>query len=1006
MTRSRDNYLEIRRNQRLVFRDKFRSLHYEAFQSWLEELLHAIHPTGDFQAIRKTRGDGGLDGFVISSQLVYAIYAPSRREEDRDSETSTKIRSDFAKASSTLSGNLKAWIFVHNHPDGKLGKLGAAAISDLKSRNPSVEITVLNVDSLWERLVTLPDETLNRFFGAKAEGAASGSTQPQLEIPADIKKLLDDADKLDAEGKYSDALVLIEEALKSAKEGGHEMAIIEATIDLAECITRTGGELERAESMLKPCLEKLPPGRNDKSRESVLIYLGHIATTQGRVHEGRSLAVEALENARTRSDRFTMGRALIEVGHAEEMLGNLPEALRVLGEAAEHFRTERRSGDAKNQAGAATNLAGCLMTRAMVLEHQGNAPEMLTCLTEAEQILREGNSPDNLGRTLLAMSRVHFSLSRFEQGEAALRQASEIFWRIGNHRWFLKCMDYRIKLTLQLGRVQEAIQLGFHAVSLAKEHGTPHDAAERLSQLAALCREHTLNKEAVEFLDEAKSIATEHQLHDLLADCLLDEAGDGSAQTDEQRGLLESALKQLHSAMTITQVKGQRAVFMRRIATVHGRLGNLPEVRSWLEQALAVFDKIGDSGNTLQILGQFAALAREEGNQEAAIDLMLSLIDRAKGKPFEHFRAGAHHDLVHLMLSQGNIPDAQKHFDAARALCAGNRFPDIDEALLQTEERLGMATRYHKPARSSLDEMLRELRAWASKFPEQAEAILPAWFYLFGAEAWSNCRSLLGVKFLVHAPDGRAFESFAREWTECGDLFIYHPPSTMRCERGIDVIPRDDEMLIPATLNFAAIRKKQNGQFATGGNEPTKENNEAISKAMVEVLHKIPYYATAFNGPVAGLPAAKLYVIGRRHRLPQDVRDALFLPPIEVLIASRIFVLPREEREEVDTVVPMTIAWEGGHLPVFFGDPAPSDGLSLERDVSVQFPIDEHGKRVLRRFMADVATDSKGAMTRLVEDLEATSKRSKSWKHVVHGKLRVFRFKAGKELVNHPALIL
>ena len=380
--------------QRLAFRDKFRSLHHEAFQAWLEKLLHAIHPTGDFQAIRKTQGDGGLDGFVISSQLVYAVYAPARRDEDRDSETAAKIRSDFAKATLTLSGNLKAWIFVHNHPTGNLGKLGVTAISDLKSQNPLIDIAVLNADSLWERLMSLSDDTLKRFFGAKDEDATSGSNQPELEIPADIKKLLDDADKLDAEGKYSEALVLIEQALKSAEESSHEKAVIKATIDLAECITRTRVGLERAESVLKPCLEKLPQGRDDKSRESALLLLSQISTAQGHVHEGKSLALEALESARLRNDRFTMGRALIDLGHAEEMLGNLPEALRVLSEAAEYFRVERRSGDEKNRTGAATNLAGCLATRAMVLEHQGNAPEMLTALTEAEQILREGNSPD------------------------------------------------------------------------------------------------------------------------------------------------------------------------------------------------------------------------------------------------------------------------------------------------------------------------------------------------------------------------------------------------------------------------------------------------------------------------------------------------------------------------------------------------------------------------------------------------------------------------------------
>ena len=73
----------------------------------------------------------------------------------------------------------------------------------------------------------------------------------------------------------------------------------------------------------------------------------------------------------------------------------------------------------------------------------------------------------------------------------------------------------------------------------------------------------------------------------------------------------------------------------------------------------------------------------------------------------------------------------------------------------------------------------------------------------------------------------------------------------------------------------------------------------------------------------------------------------------------------------------MTIAWEGGHLPVFFGDPASSDELSLEREVSLQLPTNEHGKRALRRLMADVATDSRSALTRLIEDLEVPAKQSK-----------------------------
>jgi hypothetical protein len=70
---SADNAHASKQPQLLAYRDKFRSLHNEDFQFWFEELARALHPAGDFQAVRKTQGDGGLDGFVISSRLVYQV---------------------------------------------------------------------------------------------------------------------------------------------------------------------------------------------------------------------------------------------------------------------------------------------------------------------------------------------------------------------------------------------------------------------------------------------------------------------------------------------------------------------------------------------------------------------------------------------------------------------------------------------------------------------------------------------------------------------------------------------------------------------------------------------------------------------------------------------------------------------------------------------------------------------------------------------------------------------
>src|SRR5437899_2672263 len=159
--------------QRVYFRDKFKSLFSEDFQNWFEELARALHPVGDFQRVRKTSGDGALDGFVISSQLVYQVYAPARIVELKDAETAAKIKADFQAASKTLNNQLKGWVFVHNHPEAALGKMSIAAICELKNQHPDVDISVLDIDSLWEKLKVLPDSTLRSLCGGPPPGAGA-----------------------------------------------------------------------------------------------------------------------------------------------------------------------------------------------------------------------------------------------------------------------------------------------------------------------------------------------------------------------------------------------------------------------------------------------------------------------------------------------------------------------------------------------------------------------------------------------------------------------------------------------------------------------------------------------------------------------------------------------------------------------------------------------------------------------------------------------------------------
>ena len=172
--------------QRLAYRDTFSHRFGNDFQRWFETLAAALHPAGDFQCIRITSGDGGLDGLAVNSQRVYQVFAPARINEMRDSDTAAKIRKDFPKVLKHLSGQIKSWVFLHNHPEAKIGKETAAAISELKAANPTVEILVLDIDSLWDLLKVLPDTALAKLFGPPTVSPIPDPLHQLPSIPSDF----------------------------------------------------------------------------------------------------------------------------------------------------------------------------------------------------------------------------------------------------------------------------------------------------------------------------------------------------------------------------------------------------------------------------------------------------------------------------------------------------------------------------------------------------------------------------------------------------------------------------------------------------------------------------------------------------------------------------------------------------------------------------------------------------------------------------------------------------
>lgn len=236
---------------RRAFREAFRSSFGDAFQSWFVDIARRLHPPGDFQVIRNSRGDGGLDGFSIGSQLAYQVYAPARIHELRDAETARKIRVDFRAAFDTLGGRLRAWHFVHNHPQGAVGQLTAAAMSELAASHPSIRFRVLDIDSLWEEVSLLPRDVLGELFPA-----GSGSTPEGPPVADDLAAVMVEAQTKLNRNCFGDAVQLLTTAVGLARTLGdrdeERRAVLRLVRALSEQIMdRESDETERGSLLVK-----------------------------------------------------------------------------------------------------------------------------------------------------------------------------------------------------------------------------------------------------------------------------------------------------------------------------------------------------------------------------------------------------------------------------------------------------------------------------------------------------------------------------------------------------------------------------------------------------------------------------------------------------------------------------------------------------------------------------------------------------------------------------------
>jgi hypothetical protein len=175
------------RMQRGYFRQAAKNTYLELkrqdFQSWIGRIL-ALSYLGDYENIRLTQGDGGLDGIILSRAAVVAVNAP---REQTASTLAAKIKGDFTSAKKTLRDrgvDLKTFIFVHN--DEGLTKDIGPLLMKLRQDNSGLDIECWSFERIWNELAKLEIVQLEEFFGP----GPTVENVEQLQMPV-IREVID-----------------------------------------------------------------------------------------------------------------------------------------------------------------------------------------------------------------------------------------------------------------------------------------------------------------------------------------------------------------------------------------------------------------------------------------------------------------------------------------------------------------------------------------------------------------------------------------------------------------------------------------------------------------------------------------------------------------------------------------------------------------------------------------------------------------------------------------------
>jgi eukaryotic-like serine/threonine-protein kinase len=268
----------------------------------------------------------------------------------------------------------------------------------------------------------------------------------------------------------------LERAAASARDGGN-LRMLSSVLSTQGVQQYTAGSTQRAEGLFREALDIARQLENDDLMFEPLSNLASMHGYVGRLDEARTELEDLIGRARSSSREYHEVNGQLLLADLEYQLGNIEEAVKLLGEVLTHTRNP----------GLRINLAQAHQQLGEIHEARDKLGEALTDLNESVTELRGLSAKRDLGYSLALRARVQLRLGRGKAARADLDEAERLAQDPSNaiEDLAVRCALARALSLAQGGQFKDALYLVEHTMRRPAAESPPLDVLAGSARCAA-----------------------------------------------------------------------------------------------------------------------------------------------------------------------------------------------------------------------------------------------------------------------------------------------------------------------------------------------------------------------------------------------------------------------------------------------------------------------------------------------------------------------------------------